>query len=85
MSIIFVVSKIIVTLRLLNNRSTATNIEKMKQILTKHGEVTAIARFLGCDRNTVTNALQGKYNTELAQRIRKIAVKRGGVEIEVES
>jgi predicted transcriptional regulator len=53
----------------------------MKQILTKQGEVKAIARFLGCNRNTVTSALQGKYNTELAQRIRKVAIKRGGVEI----
>lgn len=62
---------------------TPANIIKnhMKQILTKQGEVKAIARFLGCNRNTVTSALQGKYNTELAQRIRKVAIKRGGVEI----
>lgn len=54
----------------------------MKQILVKHGEAVAIARFLGCNKNTVTSALKGKYNTPLAQKIRKIALKRGGVEID---
>lgn len=54
----------------------------MKQILVRHGEVIAIARFLGCNKNTVTSALQGKYNTALAERIRKIAIKRGGKEVD---
>ena len=54
----------------------------MKQILVKHGESKEIARFLGCNKNTVTSALRGKYNTELARKIRKIAIKRGGKEVD---
>ena len=54
----------------------------MKEILTKKGEIKAIAKFLGCNRNTVTNALTGRYDTKLAQKIRKTALKRGGKEVD---
>lgn len=54
----------------------------MKEILTKRGEIKAIARFLAVSRLTVMNALKGRYNTPLAERIRKIAIQRGGKEID---
>lgn len=54
----------------------------MKQILTKRGEVKEIAKFLAVSRLTVMNALKGRYDTSLALKIRKIALKRGGKEVD---
>ena len=51
---------------------------KQKEIVTKHGVHVKIAADLGCHCNTVKNALKGKYNSPLAQRIRDIARKQYG-------
>ncbi|MBP9998649.1 MAG: ArsR family transcriptional regulator [Bacteroidales bacterium] len=50
----------------------------MKVILTKHGEINKIAAMLGVSRLAVRNALKFRFNTELCQRIRKVALERGG-------
>ena len=47
-------------------------------ILTKYGEVTALAKIFKVSRIAVTNALCYRYNSELCQRIRKVAIERGG-------
>lgn len=52
----------------------------MKEILTKRGEVKALRQIFGVSEPTVINALHGRYNTELTQKIRKAAIERGGVE-----
>ena len=51
------------------------------EILTKRGEVKAIRHLMGVSEPTVIHALQGKTSTALAEKIRKMAIKRGGVEI----
>ena len=51
------------------------------EILTKRGEVKAIRHLMGVSEPTVIHALQGKTNSVLAERIRKVAIKRGGVEV----
>lgn len=52
----------------------------MVKVLVEHGEVTKIAALVGVARKTVGEALSGQTNTPLAQRIRKLAIERGGVE-----
>jgi|AGTN01.2.fsa_nt_gi hypothetical protein len=54
----------------------------MREILTKHGERRVIAKLLGVSEVTVRNALKGRTQSELSERIRKIAVQRGGFEID---
>jgi len=52
----------------------------MKQILTKRGEVKALRELFKCSEPMVINALHFRRDTDLAKRIRKAAIERGGVE-----
>lgn len=54
-----------------------------KEIITRRGEVKAIRKLLGLTEATVINALRFRTKSELAEKIRKTAIDRGGVEIEV--
>lgn len=51
----------------------------MAKVLVEHGEVAKLARLLGVARKTVGEALSGQTNTDLARKIRKVAIDRGGV------
>ncbi len=51
-----------------------------KPIFTKHGEKQKIAKLMGISHITVKDALSGKVKSDLAQRIRKLAIERGGKE-----
>ncbi len=53
----------------------------MKQILVKRGEVKALRKLFGCSEPTVINALHGRRSAEIHIKIRKLAIERGGVEI----
>lgn len=52
-----------------------------RRIVVEHGEVTNIAKLMGCTCAMVSYSLAYRKNTDLAQRIRKMALMRGGVEI----
>ena len=52
----------------------------MKEILTKHGERREIAKIFNVSEVTVRNALKGRTRSELSERIRKMAIQRGGME-----
>lgn len=52
----------------------------MKEILTRRGEVKALRALFGCSEPMVINALRGRKTTELALKIRKVALDRGGKE-----
>lgn len=52
----------------------------MKEILTRRGEVRELMRIFNVSEPTVINALRFRTNSELAQRIRSTALRRGGVE-----
>lgn len=54
-------------------------IESMAKVLVEHGEVAKLARLFGIARKTVSEALSGQTNTDLAKKIRKVAIDRGGV------
>lgn len=51
----------------------------MAKVLVEHGEVAKLARLFGIARKTVSEALRGQTNTDLAKKIRKVAIDRGGV------
>lgn len=53
----------------------------MNRILTRHGEINRIAALMRVNRLTVRDALSGKTSSDLAKRIRKAALERGGVEV----
>lgn len=53
--------------------------QKMSRIIVPHGVRTEIAEMIGCSASTVRYALYGLNNTELTKRIRKTALKLGGV------
>ena len=56
--------------------------EKKNRILvTRRGEVNALAALFKVDRSTVWNALSGKTQSKTVERIRKAALNRGAVEI----
>ena len=57
----------------------------MKLILTKKGEMNALAKMFGVSRIAVHNALHFRYNSELCERFRKAAIERGGKEAEYNS
>lgn len=61
-----------------NDCKMATNLRK---IYVEHGVKTEIAKTLGVCRGTVIDALNGKYSTKKALRIRKVALEKGGVEV----
>jgi hypothetical protein len=50
----------------------------MKKILTESTEKSRIARLLNCSPQMVRKALRGESETDLAWRIRKLALERGG-------
>lgn len=50
----------------------------MAKVLVEHGEVAKLARLFGIARKTVSEALSGQTNTDLAKKIRKLAIDRGG-------
>lgn len=52
-----------------------------RRIVVEHGEVRAIARLMECTPEMVSHSLAFRKNTPLAQRIRRMAVLRGGIEI----
>ncbi len=51
----------------------------MITVLVEHGEVTKLSSIFKVSRKTVRHALMGITRTELAQRIREEAIRRGGV------
>ena len=53
----------------------------MREILTRTGEVKELMRIFSVSKPTVINALKYRVNTQLACRIRKTAIERGGVEL----
>lgn len=52
-----------------------------RRIVVEHGEVSRIARLMGCTYEMVSHSLAYRKNTDLARRIRRMALLRGGVEI----
>ncbi len=54
----------------------------MGEILMKHGERREIAKMLNVSDVTVRNALKGRTQSELSERIRRLAVQRGGIEVD---
>lgn len=58
-----------------------TNIVKMNSILIKHGEAKMIGILLKVSQPTIRKALRGDDSTALLRNIRKMALTRGGVEL----
>ncbi len=54
----------------------------MGEILMKHGERREIAKMFNVSEVTVRNALKGRTQSELSRKIRKIAIQRGGIEVD---
>lgn len=52
-----------------------------RKIVVEHGEQLVIAKIMGCTKEMVCYALSYKKHTLLAQKIRKVALERGGVEV----
>ena len=52
-----------------------------RKIVVEQVEVTAIAKLMGCTTVFVSYALNFRKNSELAQRIRRMALLRGGIEV----
>lgn len=55
---------------------------KMKRIIVDYGTVTELCRTFGVSMVTVRRALRHETSTELAGKIRALAMKKGGVELE---
>lgn len=53
----------------------------MSEILTKHGERGYLAKLFNVSLVTVRSALKGHTKSVLAERIRKAAKERGGMEV----
>ena len=53
-------------------------IESMAKVLVEHGEVAKLARLFGIARKTVSEALNCRSDSELANKIRAMAIKMGG-------
>ncbi len=53
---------------------------KMNEILVANGERRTICRLLKVSEPTVRKALRGERATDIALKIRKLALDRGGVE-----
>lgn len=51
----------------------------MAKILVENGERTYLGKLFGVSQPTIRRALDGKTNTDLAKKIRKVAIDRGGV------
>ena len=54
----------------------------MGEILMKHGERREISKIFNVSDVTVRNALKGRTQSELSRRIRKVAIERGGIEVD---
>lgn len=54
----------------------------MKQIITRTGEGKTLAKMFGVCQKTVIEALKFRSNSDLAVRIRRAAIERGGKETE---
>ena len=52
----------------------------MSKVLVEAGEKTRLSKLFGVSRLTVLRALSGKTDTDLAKKIRTVAIARGGVE-----
>lgn len=52
--------------------------KKIKKVKAKHGTGSQLARLFCVTTKTVSEALNGKSNTELAKKIRKAAIEMGG-------
>lgn len=52
-----------------------------RRIVVEQGEVTAIARLMGCTTVFVSYAINFRRDSELARRIRRMALLRGGIEV----
>jgi hypothetical protein len=50
----------------------------MRKIIVERGEVRKLLKLFGCSDQCVRNALRGSTESDLSQRIRKEALKRGG-------
>ena len=58
------------------------NISRMKRIVLDYGKANMIAKTFKCSREMVSKALHFKKNSELARKIRYVAVKEyGGIEV----
>ena len=55
----------------------------MKKIVVQYGEVRKISKILRCTPEMVSRSLSFYKNTPLARKIRKVAMERGGVEVEL--
>lgn len=56
------------------------NFEIMAKILTERGERMLLGKLFGVSQPTIRRALNGMTQTELARKIRRVALLRGGVE-----
>ena len=52
-----------------------------KKIVVMHGEMNEFSRLMGCSREMVSLSLSFRKDTDLAKRIRKMAILRGGKEV----
>ena len=57
----------------------------MREILTKTGEVKELMKIFGVSKPTVINALKYRTYSQLACRIRRVALARGGAVIGVKT
>lgn len=55
----------------------------MREILTRTGDVKELMKIFGVSKPTVINALKYRTYSQLACRIRRAALARGGAEIRV--
>lgn len=53
----------------------------MNTIILPHGSIKLIIEKLNVSRPTIRKALRGQCSTELCEKIRKIAIEVGGVEV----
>jgi len=54
------------------------NKREIKKVKAKHGSGIKLANLFGVTTKTVSHALNGKSNNDLAKKIRKTAVQMGG-------
>lgn len=54
----------------------------MKEIIVKHGIKKLIKKELNTTYPTIRSAFHGMTKTEIAQKIRELALKLGGVEVD---
>lgn len=55
----------------------------MKKVIMAHGERVQLAALFGVSTVTVRNALKFKWDSDLAKKIRKAAIERGGAEVDI--